>query len=265
MIENNERKLHPATEFLIITGIILLCSLCSSFVMSKIISGKSYSEIEGTMNIFGWVNMLFPFIASFVCFKLIEHRKTNIFKILVIVLSVALFCNYIQSITTIYIAPFGAILLAKFSYINYFTRPVGMSFLIILFVYVFDLPKTNTYIFDSKMYISLFKHILLLLFTLGIWHLVWIYRTTKYLNCIEDEENRNPSTKLLLCMFVPFYVIYWTYKSALRVDKLSKSVNITSDLAVPCLLLEIFMPIIPPVLIQDKINKIITSNLNISQ
>ena len=265
MPENNERKLHPAIKFLIITGITLLCSLCSSFVMSKIISGKNYSEIEGTINVFGWVNMLFPFIASFVCFKLIEHRKTNIFKILVIVLCVTLFCNYIQSITTIYIAAYGISVLAKFSYINYFTKPIGMSFLITLFVYVFDLPKADTYIFDSKMYIGLFKHILLLLFTLGIWHLMWIYRITKYLNCTEGEENRNPLTKLLLCMFVPFYVIYWTYKSALRVDKLSKSVNVISDLAVPCLLLEIFIPIIPPILIQDKINKIITSNLNVSQ
>ena len=265
MSEKSEGKLHPVIEFLIITGIILLCSLCSSFVMSKIISGKSYSEIEGTVNVFGWVNILISFIASFVCFKLIEHRKINIFKILVIVLCVTLFCNYIQLITTIYIARFGISALAKFSYINFFIRPVGMSFLITLFISIFDLPKVDAYIFDSKMNIDLLKHILLLLFTLGIWRLVWIYRITKYLNCVEDEENRNPLAKLLLCMFVPFYVIYWTYKSALRVDKLSKSAKVTSDLAVPCLLLEIFMPIIPPILIQDKINKIITSNLNINQ
>ena len=58
-------------------------------------------------------------------------------------------------------------------------------------------------------------------------------------------------------MFVPFYSIYWTYKSAQRIDKLAASAGVTSDLAVACLILEIFIPLIPPILMQDKINKIV--------
>ncbi len=111
----------------------------------------------------------------------------------------------------------------------------------------------------NEVYCGLMKHVLLLLFTFGIWNFIWIYRTTKYLNCVEDEEPRNPTTKLLLCLFVPFYSIYWIYKSAQRIDKLAKTKGISSDIATLCLILAIFVGIIPPILMQDKINAIVTA------
>ena len=83
---------------------------------------------------------------------------------------------------------------------------------------------------------------------------------TRYLNCVEDEEYRNPTNKLLLCMFVPFYSIYWTYKSAMRIDKLAKMKGMPSDLSTLCLILAIFVPIIPPILMQDKVNEIVSSS-----
>lgn len=261
MSERGERKLHPVIEFLIIAGIIFVLSLCSSFIMSKIISDKHYSEIESIVNISGWINILIPFIASFVCIKLIERRKTGVLKIFVVVLCVIIFYNNIEFIGINYIGRVRGIdYLAKFNFINFFVSPLVTAFLITLFIYIFDLTETDAYIYDEKMYCGLFKHVLLLLFSFGIWRLIWIYRITKYLNCVEDEEKRKPLTKLLLCMFVPFYSIYWIYKSAMRIDKLAKTVDVISDLTVVCVILEIFVPIIPPVLMQDKINKIITSD-----
>ena len=47
-------------------------------------------------------------------------------------------------------------------------------------------------------YCSMVKHVFLLLFTFGIWYYIWIYRTTCYLNQVEDEPPRNPTAKLLL-------------------------------------------------------------------
>ena len=105
-------------------------------------------------------------------------------------------------------------------------------------------------------YISMGMHIALLLLTGGIWLYIWIYRTTKLLNCVEGEEYRNPTTKLLLCMFVPFYFIYWIYKSAQRIDKLAQSKGIPSDISTLCLILAIFVAIVPPILMQDKINAV---------
>lgn len=108
-------------------------------------------------------------------------------------------------------------------------------------------------------YCGLVKHILLLIFTFGIWYFIWIYRMTGYLNQVKDEPERNPTTKLLLCLFVPFYSIYWVYKSAQRIDKLAALKGVRSDLSTICLILAIFIGIIPPILMQDKINEIITA------
>lgn len=112
-----------------------------------------------------------------------------------------------------------------------------------------------------EVYCGLVKHILLLLFTCGIWLYIWIYRVTGYTNNVEGEENRNPTNKLLLCLFVPFYVIYWMYKTAQRLDKMAAAKNIPSDLSTLCLILAIFVPIIPPILMQDKLNDIVTGRV----
>ena len=112
---------------------------------------------------------------------------------------------------------------------------------------------------ENAGYCSLAKHVLLLLFTFGIWQLIWVYKSTSYLNCVEDEEYRNPTTKLLLCMFVPFYSIFWIYKSAQRIDKLAKTKNIQSDLSTVCLILAIFIPFVAYIIMQDKINAVATA------
>ncbi len=103
-------------------------------------------------------------------------------------------------------------------------------------------------------YFPLFGHILLLLFVGGIWQYIWIYRTTRVTNALRDETPRNPATKLLLCLFVPFYYLYWVYKTSQRIDRLSAIRGISSDSALTCLLFAIFLPIIAPILMQDKIN-----------
>ena len=74
-----------------------------------------------------------------------------------------------------------------------------------------------------------------------------------------DEPPRDPVKKLLLCMFVPFYGIYWIYKSAQRIDKLAAAKGISSDLSTLCLILAIFVGIIPPILMQDKLNAIVVT------
>ena len=104
---------------------------------------------------------------------------------------------------------------------------------------------------------SLVTHGLLLIFTLGIWEFIWIYRTTQFLNCVQDEPPRNPTTKLLLCIFVPFYSIYWVYKHAKYIDSLAASKGVPSDLATLCLVMMFLVPIVPLVLMQDKINNIV--------
>lgn len=112
----------------------------------------------------------------------------------------------------------------------------------------------------SKSYQSLVPHVLLLLFTRGIYYLVWIYRTTDSLNACKNEEYRTPINKLLLCMFVPFYSIYWTYKSAHRIDMLGYEKGILGETATLSLILSLFVPILPPILMQSKLNSVIMAD-----
>ncbi len=105
-------------------------------------------------------------------------------------------------------------------------------------------------------YFNLLAHVVLLLFTFGIWYLIWIYRTTEYLNRVQDEPYRSPVSKLLLCIFIPFYSIYWIYQSARRVDRLAAQHGVYSDLTTFCLVLAFFVGTIPPAFLQEKINTI---------
>lgn len=107
---------------------------------------------------------------------------------------------------------------------------------------------------------DLIKHVLLLLFTFGVWYFIWIYRTTAYLNRVEDEPWRTPVNQLLLCLFVPFYTVFWAYKSAQRLEKLSGTRADDEDLTVLCLLLALFIPFCPPILMQDRMNSLVLGN-----
>ena len=121
-----------------------------------------------------------------------------------------------------------------------------------------NVPATSTAY--GKSYKSLVPHVLLLLFTCGIYYLVWIYRTTDSLNACKNEEYRTPVNKLLLCMFVPFYSIYWTYKSAHRIDMLGYEKGIQGETATLNLILSLFVPILPPILMQSKLNSVIMAD-----
>lgn len=117
-------------------------------------------------------------------------------------------------------------------------------------------PKPLTF---SDGYCDMTKHVLLLLFTFGIWQYLWIYRTTEYLNAAFDGQKRNPVTKLLLCMFVPFYYIYWVYQSAKRIDALARQNGVASDISTVSTVLAIFIGFVPPILMQSKLNQICAS------
>ena len=124
--------------------------------------------------------------------------------------------------------------------------------------------NANHGIVDNEGYISLGKHIVLCIFTFGIWYLIWIYRTTAFLNKTPNAEQHNPTSKLLLCMFIPFYSIYWFYKQGQRIDMMSKSKNLNySDMATICLVLGIFIPIVACILMQDRINNICQAKENV--
>ena len=112
---------------------------------------------------------------------------------------------------------------------------------------------------EDAAYCGLFKHALLLLLTFGIWNLIWIYKRTAYLNSVEEEPKQTPVYQLLLCMFVPCYTIYWTYRNAQRLETYAKSKNVECEISLICLLTSLTGTLIPAILMQEKMNDIIVA------
>ena len=103
---------------------------------------------------------------------------------------------------------------------------------------------------------NLIGHVFLLIFTFGIWFFIWIYRVTEYTNFTSRAERRDPAAKLLLCMFVPFYLIYWIYRSFQRIDLMCEENELPSDTDVFCTVMMFVAPIASLAIMQMKINDI---------
>lgn len=104
-------------------------------------------------------------------------------------------------------------------------------------------------------YIGPIKCILLYCFTLGIWPLVWMYRTTKRLNAAPEGPTYSPGKQLLACLFIPTYIVFWFYKQGQKMDSILREKGLPAGIAVPCLLTSI-LPCVPVLVMQDKFNEL---------
>ncbi len=101
------------------------------------------------------------------------------------------------------------------------------------------------------------KHILLLMLTCGVWPLIWIYRTTAYLNRDTQRPRRDPLNQMLLCWFVPLYRVWWCGTSARRAERLIDGEPIT----VICALLALLPLPLPEIILQSRINAARTAHM----
>ena len=137
-------------------------------------------------------------------------------------------------------------------------------------------------------YCGIMKLIFLSLLTLGIYAMIWVHRTTRFLNqriwpkmehpvrhvllcaivpfyliwwlCKNDaarDPDQSPAHQVAGCLFVPFYFTYWLYKNARRTDALARSRGMESNIAILCLVLGIFAPVVSMVVLQDRLNAIL--------
>jgi len=113
-------------------------------------------------------------------------------------------------------------------------------------------------------YRNIVKFIVLILITLGIYGLVWIFKTTEQLDELETSEApRNPWWTLALYMFLPGYRIYWFYKYSRKIDVLCKEVGQQSDQATVTGILAVLAPVLlPMVMMQERLNALVTKDVN---
>ena len=102
---------------------------------------------------------------------------------------------------------------------------------------------------------SLFKHLMLLIFTFGIYRLIWIARTTRFLNQ-GTLKKRDPIMCAGLSIFIPFYNLYWAYRTGLAIDSLSEKRDSLISLAGLATILCLVFPFASDVYLQGKINEL---------
>lgn len=261
--------------YIMIVGMLSQAIVYCQFMISLIEEVVQYPETYNLANIVSviltQVGLIIVFlgISLFCVFTLIKSEKAKkVFKYIgiILIICVALmaihaiidFIDYMISYASSSFAENAMYFIFNYSEFSYFGG------IIILLISFMTSQKEITFPASStaygKSYKFLVPHVLLLLFTRGIYYLVWIYRTTDSLNSCKNEEYRTPINKLLLCMFVPFYSIYWTYKSAHRIDMLGYEKGILGETATLSLILSLFVPILPPILMQSKLNSVIMAD-----
>ena len=133
--------------------------------------------------------------------------------------------------------------------------PLAVAYLIVCFPMIFGNRNTDTSD-EFRGYRYLCTHLLLMFFTFGIWELIWIGKTTKYINSVTTKDKMSVVGNILLCLFVPYYFVVWNYKIATRLDKYADENGISSDITAACTLLSFFDNIAVSGLIQGKINEL---------
>lgn len=261
--------------YIMIVGMLSQAIVYCQFMISLIEDVVQYPETYNLANIVSVILtqvgliLVFLGISLFCVLKLIKSEKAKkVFKYIGIILII---CVTIMAIHVIidffdYMISYASSSFAEnvWYFIYNYSEFLYYGGIIILLISFMASQKEITFPASStaygKSYKSLVSHVLLLLFTCGIYYLVWIYRTTDSLNACKNEEYRTPVNKLLLCMFVPFYSIYWTYKSAHRIDMLGYEKGIQGETATLNLILSLFFPILPPILMQSKLNSVIMAD-----
>ena len=102
--------------------------------------------------------------------------------------------------------------------------------------------------------------VILSIVTCGIYYFYWIYKTTDEIKNFMEREDINPALELILSIVTcGLYTYYWYYKYGKIVYlEMTKKVGLdnTEDNTVLLIVLNLLMFIIPPAILQDKLNTI---------
>ena len=117
---------------------------------------------------------------------------------------------------------------------------------------------STPFMLEREYYLPVLKMIFRCFVSFEMYLFYWIYRITKFTNLANGYSYRDPTNKTLLCIFVPFYYLYWAQKSARRIDSIAKERGAPSSLARWNLILFLFGGLYyMPFIMQSKVNKIV--------
>lgn len=109
---------------------------------------------------------------------------------------------------------------------------------------------------DGRACVDIVKFIILYIVTFGIYGFYRIMRITEYLNLSPEGKKYSPGGQTALCMFLPYYSLYWIYKHSEKLEVLSREKGIEyRDFPLVFLILAVIAFPVALVVLQDRINK----------
>ena len=119
-----------------------------------------------------------------------------------------------------------------------------------------NMPNNTAPANNGGYYVDLVKLVILCIVTCGIYEFYWIYKVTEFTNQ-DGAEYRNPTNKLLLCLFVPFYFLYWIYVTCKKIETISAQIGVpANDVTVLALVFYFVFSPVTVVVMQNSINKL---------
>lgn len=246
-------KNHPK---IIVAGIIL--SLADSiFYMLEFLQGDHVNILINIPHI----ACLLITLCSIIFFK----KGLAVFSVTAaVILSIIVpFYQLVISITTM---PYDNLLSSLFDTLFDFTvsasGTVAVNLSLAVFIYIlisYEGEDGYDYFTEeaqlSSAYIGIPSHILLCIFTMGIWNVIWTYRTTKAINKISNDGKTYDPIAVLLLHFIPFYSLYWTYTQTRRLENELKHGEEKGNMGALSVIIRIIDGFAGTVYMQYKINE----------
>lgn len=118
------------------------------------------------------------------------------------------------------------------------------------------------HVFSGNMNLGI--HIAMTILFGSVWVGIWTGRTTGWLNKKSGMGVSAPVGQMLLCLFVPCYIIYWFYRQGRRCDHAFQLVHKDAGgKAIMYMIMSIFFPVVPAIIMQCQINSIETQEASL--
>lgn len=111
----------------------------------------------------------------------------------------------------------------------------------------------------QNLYINMVLHVLLSFFTFGIYNLYWVYKMSEYINEEKKGDGMSAVANVLLGLFIPPYLIYWTWRYSKDLNFILGSEE-NDTVILQTILTAIGLFVVPVIMMQNKINCNIAEN-----
>ena len=104
------------------------------------------------------------------------------------------------------------------------------------------------------------KNVLLSIITFGVYGYIWLYRMSRNIKCLKND-NSSLTGELLCLLFVPFYMLYWTYtrEKAIKAQADCRNIQMSDNAALYLVLSLLGLSIVSVALMQNDLNTVISN------